>query len=85
MRGRNNEFFNRDEMTNEINHRLEQLYTEVEIEKEVRRVWSLNPKAANRKRITPAERVAIQQIKQDNRLDLRLSLCKSMSTTKYSQ
>ena len=42
-------------MNNEINHGLEQLCTEVEIEKEARIVWSLNPRAANRKRITPAE------------------------------
>ena len=72
-RRRDNEFFNKDDMLREINQRLEAICTEANIDSEVRRVWSLNPKLLNRKRITPAERIAaIQQIKQDNRVEVRL-------------
>ena len=64
---------NKDDMLREINQRLEAICTEAKIDSEVRRVWSLHPKLLNRKRITPTECIAaIQQIKQDNRVEVRL-------------
>jgi hypothetical protein len=73
MRQRNNEFFNRDQILAEINRRLDELCTINKIEEQVRKVWDSNPKASNRKRSTPSERAAAAiQIKQDNRLAMRL-------------
>ena len=73
MRQRKNECFNQDQILIEINRRLDELCTSDKIEQQVRKVWDSNPKASNRKRITPSERAAaVLQIKQDNRLAMRL-------------
>jgi len=69
----NSELFNKDEIIKEVNQRLDQLCTTEAIERKVRTFRALNPKVVFHKRITLKERkAAIQQIKQENILKVRL-------------
>jgi hypothetical protein len=71
MRRREQEFFNRDDIRREVFARLEEMCTDEAIDAEVHRLWALSNKT--RKRVTPKERAdAIQNIKQNNRTQVRL-------------
>ena len=85
---RENEFFNKDMIEEEIEIRLKALCTDIAIEAEVRRTWLLDPKKKDRIRVSkPEKQLAESSIRQRNKIKVKLTvigICEDLYFKKYN-